>query len=84
MVPHAEDVKVFQAVLQDIDELVVAVRVGRHHEEAMLENEVATVADDALDDLVVLKANPDPQSRDEGSVLVESAGRDVSDHHRRS
>ncbi len=70
MVSHAQDVEVLQPVLQHIDQLIVAVRVRGHHEEAMLQNEVTAVTDDPFNDLVVLKRDPDPQSRDDGSMLM--------------
>ena len=53
MIPHAQHVKVFQPVLEHVDELVIAVRIGRHHEEAVLQDEIAAVTNDSFDDLII-------------------------------
>src|SRR5260370_39123744 len=50
-VSHSEYVDVLQAILQYVDQLVIAVRIGRHHEEAMFEHIVAAIADYVLDSL---------------------------------
>jgi hypothetical protein len=70
VVSHAQDMEVLEAVLEHVDQLIVAVRVGRHHEEAMFQYEVAAITDNALDDLVVLKTNAHPQAGDDGGMLV--------------
>lgn len=73
-VAHAEDVEVFEAGFEDIDELVVAVGVGGHEEEAVFEDVVAGVADDAFDDLAVVEVDAHPEALHDGGVFVEVEG----------
>ena len=70
-ISHAENVKVLQAALVDVHKPVVAVRISRNKEKAVLKDKVTRVADNALDHLVILKVNPHPQPRNDWRVLVE-------------
>lgn len=70
-VADAEDVEVFQIALHDIDQAIISVGIGRHHEEAGTEDVVAGVADEAFDLLFILEANADPETWLDGCMLME-------------
>jgi hypothetical protein len=70
-VAHAEDMKVLEAALEDIDQLVVSVRIGRAKKEACLENEIARIADDSFDHLAIVKVDAHPEAGHDRSVFVE-------------
>lgn len=63
--------KVLESALQNIDQLVISIRVRRSEKEAVLQDEVPSIADNAFDHLVVIEVHSNPQSRGNRSVLVE-------------
>jgi hypothetical protein len=73
-IADAEDVKVLETALHDIDQAIVAIGVGGHHEEARTENVISRVADEALDLFFILKANANPEAGLNRRVLVEVKG----------
>ena len=66
--------KVFEAVFQYIDQLIIPIRIRRHHEEAMLQNIVAAITDDAFYRLAVMKSDPHPQPLHDRCILMEVQG----------
>lgn len=59
-ITHAKDVKVLQPALVDIHQPVISVRVCRNQEESALENEIARIADNALDHLIIVEVDAHP------------------------
>jgi hypothetical protein len=64
-------VEVLQAALEDIDQLVVPIGIGRTKEKTLLEHEVPRVADDPFDHLAIVEVDADPQARHDGGMFVE-------------
>ena len=45
-VSHPKNMKILETALQDIDELVVSIRIGRPQEKTILQHKVPCIADD--------------------------------------
>jgi len=63
--------EVLQAALEDIDQLVVSVGIGRPKEEALLEHEIPRVTDDPFDHLAIVEVDAYPKARHDGRMFVE-------------
>jgi hypothetical protein len=62
--------KVFKPALQDVDELVISIRIGRHQEKSRLEHKIPRIADNALDHLSVVEINPHPQALNDRRMFM--------------
>src|SRR5665213_281905 len=53
--------KSFKPTLEHIDQHVIAIRIGGHQEEPILQYKVRSIADNSLNHLVVVEINPHPE-----------------------
>jgi hypothetical protein len=63
--------EVLQAALEDIDQLVVSIGIGRPKKETLLEHEIPGIADDSFDHFAVVEVDAYPQARHDGCMFVE-------------
>jgi hypothetical protein len=62
--------EVLEAALEDVDQSIISIGIGRPQKETRLEHEVPGVADDAFDHLSVIEVDAHPQTRYDGRMLV--------------
>jgi hypothetical protein len=62
--------EVLESALENIDQRIVSVRIGRPQEEARLEHKVPRITDNSFDHLSVVEIDAHPQPRHDGSMLV--------------
>jgi len=53
--------KVLKPALQNIDQLIISVRVRGHQEKPILQHEIPCITDNPFNHLAVIKINPHPQ-----------------------
>jgi len=70
-VPHAEHMEVLETTLEDIDQLVISVWIGRPKEEACLEHEVPRITNDSLDHLAIVEVDAHPETGHDRRMFVE-------------
>ncbi len=74
------------STLQDVDELIIAIRVRRSHEEAGTKDVVMGVGDDALNCLSIVETNANPETLHHRCVFMEVKGTmaqvAVKSHHK--
>ena len=73
-IPHSQNVEVLEPTLQNIDQLVIPIRVRGPQEEPILQHEVPRIADEPLDHLAVIEVDPHPKPGHDRRMLMKMQG----------
>src|SRR5487761_1501692 len=69
-IPHSQDLKVFEAVFEDVGHPVITGGISRDQQEAGPKHVGAGVVNDTFHDFFVIEFNPHPETRSHWSVSV--------------
>src|ERR1700684_1800588 len=73
-IPHPKNMKILETALQNIDQLIVPIRIRRPQKEPILQHKVPRIADDPLDHLAIVEINPNPEPWNDRRMFVKMQG----------
>jgi hypothetical protein len=66
--------KILQPALQNIDKLIVSIRISGPQEKTILQHKIPRIADEPLDHLAIVEINPHPKSRNDRRMFMKMQG----------